>query len=157
MNFKGLVEIKSYFNGFWGILRDFRKNLSDLGWFLGFKKYYIIFILHSYVQILDFFLRSHIFQNSLKWFLIIQFLVIEPQLNIWLCLCGVCVPWMDAMLQSVKKKRQLYSHNQYVNYMYTHSHGHNIDMNKTRILAWAPAPALHEHTKFLSQVFWIGF
>ena len=91
MNFKGLVEIKSYFDGFCGILRDFRKNLSYLGWFLGFKKYYIIFILHSYVQILDFFLRSHIFQNSLKWFLIIQFLVIEPQLNIWLCLCGVCV------------------------------------------------------------------
>ena len=49
------------------------------------------------------------------------------------CPCGV--PWMDAMLQSVREERQLYSHNQCVQYRCTHSHGHNIDMNRAGILA----------------------
>ena len=43
----------------------------------------------------------------------ISFLVGEPELNIWLCVCDVCVmsvcvcgvPWMDAMLQSVREER----------------------------------------------------
>ena len=50
------------------------------------------------------------------------FLVGEPELNIWLCVvsgvwCPCGVPWMDAMLQSVREERQLYSHNQCVKYM----------------------------------------
>ena len=69
------------------------------------------------------------------------------------CVCGV--PWMDAMLRSVREQRQLYSHNQHVQYMCTHSRGHNIDMNRAGILAWALA--LHGHSKFLSQVFQVGF
>ena len=53
-------------------------------------------------------------------------------LCVW-CPCGV--PWMDAMLQSVREERQLYSHNQCVQYRCTHSRGHNIDMNRAGILA----------------------
>ena len=37
---------------------------------------------------------------------------------------------MDAMLQLVREERQLYSNNQCVKYMCTHSPGHNIDMNR---------------------------
>ena len=59
------------------------------------------------------------------------------------------------MLQSVREERQLYSHNQCVQYRCTHSHGHNIDMNRAGILAWTSA--LHGHSKFLSQVFQVGF
>ena len=51
--------------------------------------------------------------------------------------CGV--PWMDAMLQSAREERQLYSHNQCVQYRFTHSCGHNIDMNRAKILAWTSA------------------
>ena len=55
-------------------------------------------------------------------------------------MCGVCVcvcgvPWMDAMLRSVREEIQLYSHNQCVKYMCTHSRGHKIDMNRAGILA----------------------
>ena len=72
------------------------------------------------------------------------------------CVCVVSgVPWMDAMLQSVREERQLYSHNQCVQYRCTHSRGHNIDMNRAGILAWTSA--LHGHSKFLSQVFQVGF
>ena len=89
----------------------------------------------------------------------ILFLVGEPELNIWLCVvCGVCVcgvPWMDAMLRVVREERQLYSHNQCVKYTCTHSRGHKIDMNRAGIFAWAPA--LHGHSKFLSQVFQLEF
>ena len=95
------------------------------------------------------------FQSIFIRFNPFQFLVGEPKLNIWLCLC-VCVvsgvPWMDAMLQSV---RELYGHNQCVQYRCTHSCGHNIDMNREGIWAWTSA--LHEHSKFLSQVFQVGF
>ena len=55
-----------------------------------------------------------------------------------LTLCGVCVcgvPWMDAMLKSVREERQLYSHNQCIQYMCTHNRGHNIEMNRAGILA----------------------
>ena len=59
-------------------------------------------------------------------------------LSVCVCVC-VCVvsgvPWMDAMLQSVREERQLYSHNQCVQYRCTHSLGHNIDMNRAGILA----------------------
>ena len=40
------------------------------------------------------------------------------------------VPWMDAMLRSVREEGKLYSHNQCVQYMRTHSHGHNIDIKE---------------------------
>ena len=56
--------------------------------------------------------------------------------HLTLCVCVVSgVPWMDAMLRSVREERQLYSHNQCVQYMCTHSRGHNIVMNKAGILA----------------------
>ena len=44
---------------------------------------------------------------------------------------------MDAMLWSIREERQLYSHNQRVQYVCTHSCGHNIVRNKARILVWA--------------------
>ena len=59
-------------------------------------------------------------------------------LCVWCVVSGVCVcgvPWMDAMLQSVREERQLDSHNQCVQYRCTHSFGHNIDMNRAGILA----------------------
>ena len=34
--------------------------------------------------------------------------------GVWCVVCGV--PWMDAMLRSVREERQLYSHNQCVQY-----------------------------------------
>ena len=52
--------------------------------------------------------------------------------GVW-CVCGVS--WMDAMLRAVREERQLYSHNQYVQYRCTHSRGHNIDMNRAGIMA----------------------
>ena len=62
-------------------------------------------------------------------------MIIEGRVfSLWVC--GGGVPWMDAMLWSVREERQLYSHNQCVQYMCTHSRGHNIDMNRARILAW---------------------
>ena len=57
-------------------------------------------------------------------------------LSVWcVCVCVCGVPWMDAMLQSVREERQLYSQNQCVQYRCTHSRGHNIDMNRAGILA----------------------
>ena len=87
-----------------------------------------------------------------------KFLVGEPELNIWLCVVSVCVcgvPWMDAMLRSGREERQMYSHNQCVQYMWAHICGCNKDMNRAGILAWASA--LHGQSKLLSQVFQVGF
>ena len=81
--------------------------------------------------------------------------------GVWCVMCGVwCVvcggvPWMDAMLRSVREERQLYSHNQCIQYMCTHSCGYNKDMKRAGILAWASA--LHGQSKLLSQVFQVGF
>ena len=61
--------------------------------------------------------------------------------HLTLCVCVVCgvcvcgVPWMDAMLRSGREERQMYSHNQCVQYMCTHSCGYNKDMNRAGILA----------------------
>ena len=74
---------------------------------------------------------------------------------------------MDAMLQSVRAERQLYSHNQCVQYMCTYSQVHNIGMNRAGILALVlalhgsltmaklrPANFDHPHSSTYPQGIW---
>ena len=56
---------------------------------------------------------------------------------------------MDAMLQSVREERQLYSHNQCVQYMCTHSLG-NFGMSVG--VAWFPVAGI-----FFSLILLYGF
>ena len=70
----------------------------------------VVGIHNNHVFLMHFSFQTHDKRDRLKSKLL---LVGEPELNIWLCVCGVCVvsvcvcgvPWMDAMLQSVREER----------------------------------------------------
>ena len=66
-------------------------------------------------------------------------------LCVWCVVCGG-VPWMNAMFRSVRKERQLYSHNQCVQYMCTHSRGNNKVMNRAEF--W------HEYRRCIVPRLW---
>ena len=60
-----------------------------------------------------------------------------------MCVCAVSPGWMQCSDWSERKDNYLYSNNQHVKYMCTHSRGHNIVMNRAIIgmsadVAWLP-------------------
>ena len=85
-------------------------------------------------------------KRSPTMFLMASFLVGEPKLIIWLCVC-VCDVWYvlcpldgcDALMADHKLTVQ--SQSVCTVHLYT-SHGHNIVLNRAEILAWAST--LHE-------------